>query len=211
MSIANLERYGFEVHDVEAWREHYARTTRLWHDRLFANRAAAEHEVGAVKTRLWIAYLAGVSIGFAQKQCRYFSDARLEAHAGAVRAAAVARGSLSLTAPRRAVRFRKAVSFNAPTGNLAIATLTGISTEALLGDDVTYTQLQGQIGDHTNRRNEIAGKMIALLESAAAKRMSSPRTRPQALTRLFEKAHCSNASCCPMQKNGLHRCKPLIC
>ena len=27
MSVANLERYGFEVHDVEAWREHYARTT----------------------------------------------------------------------------------------------------------------------------------------------------------------------------------------
>ncbi len=64
MSIANLERYGFEVHDVEAWREHYARTTRLWHDRLYAKRAAAEREVGSVKTRLWIAYLAGVSIGF---------------------------------------------------------------------------------------------------------------------------------------------------
>ena len=72
MSIANLERYGFEVHDVEAWREHYARTTRLWHDRLFANRAAAEHEVGAVKTRLWIAYLAGVSIGFAKNSVGIF-------------------------------------------------------------------------------------------------------------------------------------------
>jgi len=65
MSIANLERYGFEVHDVEGWREHYAHTTRLWHDRLSANRAAAEREVGAVKTRLWLAYLAGVSSGFA--------------------------------------------------------------------------------------------------------------------------------------------------
>src|SRR5208337_5487263 len=64
MSIANLERYGFEVHDVEGWREHYAHTTRLWHDRLSANRAAAEREVGAVKTRLWLAYLAGVSSGF---------------------------------------------------------------------------------------------------------------------------------------------------
>jgi hypothetical protein len=29
--------------------EHYARTTRLWHDWLFANRAAAETEVGSVK------------------------------------------------------------------------------------------------------------------------------------------------------------------
>ena len=64
MSVANLERYGFEVHDVEAWREHYARTTRLWHDRLAANRVAAEREVGHVKTRLWLAYLAGCSIAF---------------------------------------------------------------------------------------------------------------------------------------------------
>ena len=64
MSIANLERHRFEVHDVENWREHYARTTRLWHDRLYANREAAEREVGSVKTRLWLAYLAGCSLGF---------------------------------------------------------------------------------------------------------------------------------------------------
>jgi cyclopropane-fatty-acyl-phospholipid synthase len=72
MSIANLERYGFEVHDVEAWREHYARTTRFWHDRLSANRAVAEREVGAVKTRLWIAYLAASSIGFARNSVGVF-------------------------------------------------------------------------------------------------------------------------------------------
>ncbi len=72
MSIANLERYGFEVHDVEAWREHYARTTRLWHDGLSANRAAAEREVGAVNTRLWIAYLAAASIGFTRNSVGIF-------------------------------------------------------------------------------------------------------------------------------------------
>lgn len=66
MSIANLERHGFEVHDVEAWREHYARCTQLWHDRLTSNRAAAEREVGSEKTRLWIAYLAVVSMAFTQ-------------------------------------------------------------------------------------------------------------------------------------------------
>jgi len=66
MSITNLEMHGFEVHDVEGWREHYARTTRLWHDRLSANRQAAEREVGREKTRLWIAYLAVVSIAFTQ-------------------------------------------------------------------------------------------------------------------------------------------------
>ena len=72
MSAANLERHGFEVHDVEAWREHYARTTRLWHDRLLANRAIAEREVGAVRTRLWLMYLAGVSIGFERARIGVF-------------------------------------------------------------------------------------------------------------------------------------------
>jgi cyclopropane-fatty-acyl-phospholipid synthase len=66
MSIANLEMHNFEVHDVEGWREHYMRTTRLWHDRLAANREAAEREIGREKTRLWIAYLAVVSLAFMQ-------------------------------------------------------------------------------------------------------------------------------------------------
>jgi cyclopropane-fatty-acyl-phospholipid synthase len=64
LSLANLERHGFEVHDVEGWREHYARTCRLWCERLAANRAAAEREVGAAKTRLWLLYLAGCALGF---------------------------------------------------------------------------------------------------------------------------------------------------
>ncbi|WP_431285790.1 class I SAM-dependent methyltransferase [Humitalea sp. 24SJ18S-53] len=59
-----MERNGFEVHDTEAWREHYARTTRHWAERLHANRAAAEAEVGAAKTRIWLLYLAGVSLAF---------------------------------------------------------------------------------------------------------------------------------------------------
>jgi cyclopropane-fatty-acyl-phospholipid synthase len=64
MTIANLNRFGFEIHDVEGWRDHYARTCRFWHDRLLANKATAENEVGREKTRLWLAYLAGSSIGF---------------------------------------------------------------------------------------------------------------------------------------------------
>ncbi|HWM81607.1 MAG TPA: cyclopropane-fatty-acyl-phospholipid synthase family protein [Pseudolabrys sp.] len=64
MSAANLERHGFEVHDVEGWREHYARTCRLWHDRLVANKDAAIREAGEVKTRMWIAYFAGCAIAF---------------------------------------------------------------------------------------------------------------------------------------------------
>ena len=64
MSISNLERHGFEVHDVEAWREHYQRTTRLWWERLNARRSEAEAEVGPEKTRMWLLYLAGCSLAF---------------------------------------------------------------------------------------------------------------------------------------------------
>lgn len=63
-TVTSLERNGFEVHDVEAWREHYARTTRLWCERLHAAREVAEAEVGPGKLRLWLLYLAGVSLGF---------------------------------------------------------------------------------------------------------------------------------------------------
>jgi cyclopropane-fatty-acyl-phospholipid synthase len=64
MTIANLNRFGFEVHDVEGWREHYARTCRFWHDHLPVNQSAAEAEVGPEKCRLWLAYLAGMAIAF---------------------------------------------------------------------------------------------------------------------------------------------------
>lgn len=64
MTLTNLERYGFEVHDVECLREHHALTARIWHDALHRNREAAEREAGKAKTKLWLAYLAGCSIAF---------------------------------------------------------------------------------------------------------------------------------------------------
>ncbi|HEY5796733.1 MAG TPA: cyclopropane-fatty-acyl-phospholipid synthase family protein, partial [Bosea sp. (in: a-proteobacteria)] len=64
MSITNLERHGFEVHDVEGWREHYQRTTRLWWERLDARKSEAEAEIGAERTRMWLLYLAGCSLAF---------------------------------------------------------------------------------------------------------------------------------------------------
>jgi cyclopropane-fatty-acyl-phospholipid synthase len=64
MSIANLERSGFEVHDVEGWRENYMRTTYLWWERLNARRSEAEALVGPEKTRMWLLYLAGCSMAF---------------------------------------------------------------------------------------------------------------------------------------------------
>ncbi len=64
MSINGLERNGFEVHDVEGWREHYQRTCREWAQALDANREKASAEAGPAKTRLWLIYLAGCSLAF---------------------------------------------------------------------------------------------------------------------------------------------------
>ncbi|MEO9530473.1 class I SAM-dependent methyltransferase [Roseibium sp.] len=63
-TLTNLEAHGFEVHDVEAWREHYARTTRLWAENLMDVKDAAIAEIGEHRYRLWLAYLIGVSLGF---------------------------------------------------------------------------------------------------------------------------------------------------
>ena len=63
-TITNLERRGFEIHDVECWREHYMRTCRLWHDNMRANWDACVVEVGEAKARVWLIYLAACSIAF---------------------------------------------------------------------------------------------------------------------------------------------------
>jgi cyclopropane-fatty-acyl-phospholipid synthase len=64
MSVANLQRHGLEVHGVESWRERYAGTSRLWHDRSSTRMPEAEVEIGSVKTRLRLPYLAGCSLAF---------------------------------------------------------------------------------------------------------------------------------------------------
>ncbi len=71
-SIVAMERAGFEVHDVEAWRLHYARTCRLWCERLTAERERAIAHVGEEKYRIWVAYLAGVSLAFSRGTLRIF-------------------------------------------------------------------------------------------------------------------------------------------
>lgn len=71
-SLEAMEGQGFEIHDVEGWREHYARTCRLWHERLTANASQAIALVGSEKYRIWIAYLAGVSFAFADGSLRIY-------------------------------------------------------------------------------------------------------------------------------------------
>jgi cyclopropane-fatty-acyl-phospholipid synthase len=41
-------------------------TCKAWHDALVLNRDAAIRQVGPEKYRMWLLYLAGVSIGFTQ-------------------------------------------------------------------------------------------------------------------------------------------------
>ena len=59
-----LEQSGFEVNDIESWRDHYAITLRHWCKNLSANKERAIELAGAERYRLWVAYLAGGSVGF---------------------------------------------------------------------------------------------------------------------------------------------------
>jgi cyclopropane-fatty-acyl-phospholipid synthase len=54
-----MESKGFEVHDVEGWRDHYSLTCRHWCRRLEAHREEAIRQVGEEKYRMWTLYLAG--------------------------------------------------------------------------------------------------------------------------------------------------------
>ncbi|SLN73075.1 class I SAM-dependent methyltransferase [Oceanibacterium hippocampi] len=67
-----METAGFEIHDVEGWREHYALTCQHWYERLTDNADAAIDEIGAERYRMWLAYLAGVSVGFEAGPLRIF-------------------------------------------------------------------------------------------------------------------------------------------
>jgi cyclopropane-fatty-acyl-phospholipid synthase len=59
-----MERAGFEIHDVEALRRHYALTLRHWVQRLEANRDAALREVDEPTYRVWRLYMAACALEF---------------------------------------------------------------------------------------------------------------------------------------------------
>ncbi len=61
-TVELMEAHGFRVYDVEGWRDHYALTCRHWCNRLWENREEATRLVGRERFRLWLAYLAGVSL-----------------------------------------------------------------------------------------------------------------------------------------------------
>lgn len=69
-TVAEMEKAKLEIHDVEAWRRHYARTTQIWCERLTARRAEAEEIAGPEIYRLWAAYLGGCSLAFLRGSAR---------------------------------------------------------------------------------------------------------------------------------------------
>ncbi len=71
-TIAAIEKTKMEVHDVEAWRRHYERTTRIWCERLTARREEAEALTDPQTYRLWVAYLSGCSLAFLRGSARIY-------------------------------------------------------------------------------------------------------------------------------------------
>lgn len=71
-TILNMEASGFEVQDVEGWRMHYQLTTKRWCERLTENREKAIELVGEETYRIWVAYLAGVSLCFLRGTMRLY-------------------------------------------------------------------------------------------------------------------------------------------
>ncbi|MFJ4818434.1 class I SAM-dependent methyltransferase [Streptomyces sp. NPDC088801] len=63
-TVAQLERAGFEVRDVEAMREHYALTLRQWVSRLEADWQRAVQLAGPGRARVWRLYMAASALAF---------------------------------------------------------------------------------------------------------------------------------------------------
>ncbi len=96
-----MESCGFEIYDVEGLRLHYARTCRLWHDRLVARREEATALVRPERYRMWIAYLAGVTGAFEQGPLHVFQTVAAKQAAKAASPLPPTRDDLYRTAPPR--------------------------------------------------------------------------------------------------------------
>ena len=97
-----LERARFEILDVESLREHYARTTKQWAERLQANAERARALVGERTYRTWVAYLASSSVGFTRGNLGLYQV--VAARADPARRAAVPTTREAIYAPRAGER-----------------------------------------------------------------------------------------------------------
>ena len=82
LTATNLERHGFEVHDVEAMREHFQKTLEIWVARLYEHRQAASAEVGWTRTRLWLLYMSMCARAFERSAIGVFQTLASKRHAG---------------------------------------------------------------------------------------------------------------------------------
>ncbi|MFH8497428.1 class I SAM-dependent methyltransferase [Streptomyces coeruleorubidus] len=68
VTVAQLERAGFEVRDVESIREHYALTLRRWVARLEADWQRALQLTSPGRARVWRLYMAASALAFEQNR-----------------------------------------------------------------------------------------------------------------------------------------------
>ena len=98
MSLANMERFGFDVHDVESWREHFALTCRhLARPADGEPRQPPSAKSAPEKTRIWLAFFMGCAIGFERSSIGIFQTLASKRTRGPSPPAADARGPLRLT------------------------------------------------------------------------------------------------------------------
>jgi cyclopropane-fatty-acyl-phospholipid synthase len=65
-TVSLLEEAGFEVRDVQALREHYARTLRTWVSNLEADWTRAVRLTSPGRARVWRLYMAASALAFEQ-------------------------------------------------------------------------------------------------------------------------------------------------
>lgn len=82
MTVTNLERHGFEVHDVEDWREHFQLTLEHWTERLASHEAEAIAEIGESRTRLWLLYFSLFAMAFERGTCLVYQTLATKRQAG---------------------------------------------------------------------------------------------------------------------------------
>ena len=97
LTATNLERHGFEVHDVEGMREHYKLTLERWLERLYQSREIAAAEIGKTKMRLWLLYLTLCARSFERGTIGVFQTLASKRNVGAS-GLALARGDLNSVA-----------------------------------------------------------------------------------------------------------------
>lgn len=71
-TISVMEQQGWEVRDVESFRDYYALTTRMWCERLTANKDKAIALAGPQTYHMWVAYLGASSLGFVRNNIRIY-------------------------------------------------------------------------------------------------------------------------------------------